>query len=101
MMLRTFSALALAAMASGLLVSPALAQPAPADSQPGIAMLLPQAPVSPVEAAKALEKRTEVANAKLPVYPQAVKEIKHSPPGAPVQPAAPKPPGAPSAPTPH
>jgi len=74
------------ALALSLLLLPTrvVAQATPSDVPPGVGVLLPHAPVEPAEAAKALEKRTDIANAKLPTYPQAAKEAKRrevAPPG--------------------
>jgi hypothetical protein len=71
------SALSLSGVASAQGVPSALADPGP-----GLGFIAARSPQEPVDVAKALESRTDVANAKLPVYPQAAKDPKRpGPPG--------------------
>ncbi len=87
-------------LASGLALSALLlsagqaaAQAVSPEAPPGMAVLSPHDPLTPAQSVEALEKRTDVANAKLPVYPQAAREAKR--PGGPPGPAGQKPPKPP------
>jgi hypothetical protein len=100
-LLRSLLRLAAALPVVSLLnTAPAAAQ-AQLGSEPGIAMIAPATPVEPADSAKALEKRTDVANAKLPTLAQAVHDEKrlpkHDGPAAPKSDKTAPPPQSPSA----
>lgn len=89
--LRNFSPLVLLALGLGVSPVPALAQSVPAAPTPGMQLLIPGEPLTPKESAQALEKRTDVANAKLPPGVQAVREARPLGHGAaPATPVAPQ-----------